>query len=70
MQLLDDHLFKLWQNETATKQDALGKANVPEELARRIAAAERGLFDDDADVERAAKQGEKSESKEAAKQES
>ena len=50
MQLLDDNMFHLWQNEKITKEDALGKANVPEELSRRIANAERGLFDDEADV--------------------
>ena len=46
MKLLDDHLFEHWQNEVATKEDALGKANAPDELAKRIAAAERGAFDD------------------------
>jgi Tfp pilus assembly ATPase PilU len=50
MQLLDDYLFKLWEEEKVTKEDAMGKANVPEELSRRIANAERGLFDDEADV--------------------
>ncbi len=46
MKLLDDHLFEHWKNEIATKEDVLAKANVPEELARRIAAAERGVFDE------------------------
>jgi len=46
MQLLDDHLFKLWQKEIGTKEDVLSKANYPEDLAKRIAAAERGVFDD------------------------
>jgi len=50
MQLLDDHLFKLWKEEKVTKQDALSKANTPEELANRIAEAERSMFDDEADV--------------------
>lgn len=50
MQLLDDNMFKLWEDEKITKEDAAGKANVPEELLRRIANAERGLFDDEADV--------------------
>ncbi len=55
MILLDDSLFKLWKDEKITKQDALAKANTADELARRIAAAERGMFDDDADVESASK---------------
>ena len=54
MQLLDDHLYKLWKDGVVTRQDALGKANVPEELARRIAGSERGMFDDESDVSRAA----------------
>ncbi len=54
MQLLDDHLYKLWQNGIVTRQDALGKANMPEELARRIAAASGGMFDDEVDMQRAA----------------
>ena len=49
MQLLDDHLFKLWHDGTVTKQDALSKANVAEELARRMAAAEAGMMDDEQD---------------------
>lgn len=50
MQLLDDHLYKLWKAEKVTKQDALSKANTPEELANRIAEAERSMFDDEADT--------------------
>jgi twitching motility protein PilT len=46
MQLLDDHLFEHWKNELATKEDVLAKANMPDELARRIAGAERGVFDE------------------------
>ncbi len=51
MQLLDDHLFELWKNEIATKEDVLAKANTPDELARRIAGAERGVFDEPAEGE-------------------
>ncbi len=46
MQLLDDHLFEIWKNEIAAKEDVLAKANSPEELAKRIAGAERGVFDE------------------------
>ena len=45
MQLLDDHIFQHWRDGLVTKEDALGKCNVPEELASRMAAAERGAFD-------------------------
>lgn len=48
MQLLDDHLFQHWRNEIVTKEDVLAKANSPDDLAKRIAAAERGIFDDEA----------------------
>ena len=47
MQLLDDHVFHLWREGKVTKEDGMSKANYPEELAKRIEAAERGLFDDE-----------------------
>ncbi len=50
MQLLDDHLFKLWRTEAAAKEDVLAKANSAEDLAKRIAEAERGIFDDENDT--------------------
>ncbi|RIK79541.1 MAG: type IV pili twitching motility protein PilT [Planctomycetota bacterium] len=46
MQLLDDHLFHHWRREVVTKEDAIAKANSPDDLAKRIAAAERGIFDE------------------------
>lgn len=46
MQLLDDHIFKLWKDGLVTKEDALAKCNSADELAARFAAAERGIFDD------------------------
>jgi twitching motility protein PilT len=55
MQLLDDHLMRLWKEGKCTKEDVIGKANFPEELAKNIAAAERGMFDDDESVASAAK---------------
>jgi twitching motility protein PilT len=53
MKLLDDHLFELWRNEVATKEDCLSKANSAEDLAKRIAAAERGIFDEPEEKESA-----------------
>jgi len=46
MKLLDDHLFEHWKNELVTKEDVLAKSNMPEDLAKRIAGAERGAFDE------------------------
>jgi len=46
MMLLDDHLFHHWRKELVTKEDAMAKANSPDDLAKRIAAAERGVFDE------------------------
>jgi twitching motility protein PilT len=50
MQLLDDYLFDLWKDEKVTKEDAMSKANYPEELSQRVEDAQSGMFDDDADV--------------------
>lgn len=47
MQLLDDHIFKLWREGLVTQEDALAKCNNADELAARFAAAERGIFDDE-----------------------
>ena len=47
--LLDDSLFKLWKEQKCTKEDVLAKAQSPDELAARIANAERGMFDDEDD---------------------
>jgi twitching motility protein PilT len=51
MQLLDDHMFKLWREGLVEKHDVLLKANSPEELAAKIARAERGMFEDEDDKE-------------------
>jgi len=45
MQLLDDHLFRLWRDGVVEKKEALLKANMAEELAAKMAQAERGMFD-------------------------
>ncbi|MCA9216622.1 MAG: type IV pilus twitching motility protein PilT [Planctomycetales bacterium] len=50
MILMDDALFKHWKNEKITIEDAIAKAISPDDLAKRIADAQRGVFDDDADV--------------------
>ena len=54
MRLLDDSLFNLWSEQKATEEDVLTKSNAPDELARRIANAKKGIFDDDQDVKESA----------------
>ena len=54
MQLLDDHLFKLWQEGKVTAEDALAKSNNVDELQKRILNAKRGIFEDEEDIERKA----------------
>jgi twitching motility protein PilT len=49
MILLDDSLYQLWKEQKCTKEDVLAKAQAPEELAARIANAERGMFDEEGD---------------------
>jgi len=46
MQLLDDHMFKLWKQGLVEKKDIMVKAAAPDELANKIALAERGMFED------------------------
>ncbi len=55
MVLMDDSLFSLWKEQKVGKVDVLGHAEMPDELAARIANAERGLFDEDHDVKQRAK---------------
>lgn len=53
MQLLDDHMFKLWRAGIVEKEDIFERAVAEDELRARVARAERGLFDDeDAALER------------------
>ncbi|MBS0208434.1 MAG: type IV pilus twitching motility protein PilT [Planctomycetes bacterium] len=47
MQLLDDHLFRLWRDGLVAKEEVMEKSQMPDDLAMRIAKAERGVFDDD-----------------------
>ncbi len=43
MQLMDDALFKLWKEEKCTIEDVLSRAHVPDDLAKRIVNAKRGI---------------------------
>jgi twitching motility protein PilT len=54
MQLLDDHLFKLWNEKKVTEDDVLAKAQNVDDLARRITNAKQGIFEDAETVARKA----------------
>lgn len=51
MILMDDALFRLWQEEKVSTEDVLAKAQSTDELAKRIANARRGILDDESDTE-------------------
>lgn len=50
MQLLDDHMFKLWKSGLVEKQNILLKAHAIDELQNKIARAERGMFEDEGEA--------------------
>ncbi len=47
MVLMDDALFNLWREEKCTLEDVLGKAQNPDDLAKRIVNARRGILDEE-----------------------
>jgi twitching motility protein PilT len=47
MQLLDDHMFKLWKAGLVDKKEVLFRANQLDDMQTRIARAEQGLADDE-----------------------
>ena len=55
MMLLDDSLFKLWEDGKCTEEAVLMKAQSPDDLQMRIAKAKAGVFDDEEDIARKAK---------------
>ena len=55
MQLLDDHLFKLWNDKKITEDDAIAKSQSPDDLIARIFNAKRGIFDEPSDAAKMAK---------------
>ncbi len=54
MILMDESLFRHWRDGKISIEDALSKAQSPDDLAKRIANAQKGVFDDDSDVADAA----------------
>ena len=54
MRLLDDDLFRLWSEKKVTEEAVLAKAQNVDDLARRIANAKQGIFEDQEAVARKA----------------
>ena len=52
MQLLDDHMFKLWKEGIVDKREVLLRSNNVDELAAKIARVERGMFEDEDEAQR------------------
>jgi twitching motility protein PilT len=50
MQLLDDHMFKLWRQGLVEKRDILLKAHSVDEMQNKIARVERGMFEDEGEA--------------------
>ena len=55
MKLLDDDLFRLWNERKVTEENVLAKAQNVDDLALRISNAKQGLFDDEENVSRKSK---------------
>jgi twitching motility protein PilT len=51
MQLMDDALFKHWRDEKCTVEEVLSKAHNPDDLAKRIVNAKRGIMDEGPEAE-------------------
>ncbi|MBX3422556.1 MAG: type IV pilus twitching motility protein PilT [Pirellulaceae bacterium] len=45
MNLMDDALFKLWQDGVCTIEDVLSKSHRPDDLAKRVVNARKGIYD-------------------------
>ena len=65
MQLMDDALYGLWRQNKVELEDLVMKAQNPDELRARVAKAMSGVFDDDEDVARRARDGADSGGKDA-----
>ena len=47
MRLLDDDLFRLWNEKKVTEEDVMAKAQSPDDLQMRIDQAKRGIYEDE-----------------------
>jgi len=57
MQLLDDHMFKLWESGVVEEEDVLILANSPDELRLKIARAKKSLLEDEEESQRRMQKG-------------
>jgi len=55
MRLLDDDLFRLWNEKKVTEEAVLAKAQKVDDLAKRILNAKQGIFDDEETIARKGK---------------
>jgi twitching motility protein PilT len=55
MQLLDDHLFRLWEEKKITEENALAKAQSPDDLMQRLFNAKRGIVESEEERAKKAK---------------
>jgi twitching motility protein PilT len=51
MNLMDDALFNLWQSGTCTVEDVLSKSHRPDDLAKRIVNARKGIYENNPESE-------------------
>ena len=54
MQLLDDHLFRLWKDKKVDEEEVLYKAQQPDDLIKRINDAKKGIFENEEEIARQA----------------
>jgi twitching motility protein PilT len=47
MRLLDDDLFRLWNEKKVSEEDVMAKAQSPDDLQMRIDQAKRGVYEDE-----------------------
>ena len=51
MQLLDDHLFRLWRDGVIEEKEAITKANLPDDFLAKLAQAKRGMLESAEDMQ-------------------
>ena len=54
MQLLDDHLFRLWKDKKVAEEEVRYKAQQPDDLIKRINDAKKGIFENEEEIARRA----------------
>jgi twitching motility protein PilT len=57
MQLLDDHMFKLWQQGIVEEEEIFIKANSQDELRLKVARAKKGMLEDEEEAQRRLERG-------------